>query len=292
MDFYLSIIKRIKILEKIPYFKKLLFKYLKFKAPLSLSDLDFHTEYSNSYALKSEIESYIFKKKINKRLESYIGTGPIGLSKYWEYPWVLANLRLKKGLSILDVGCGKSPLQFLLSDLGMHVYGIDSYINTEWHGIDRRRAQFFGCNINYRKNSADDITYEDNYFDRVMCVSVIEHCRTINPKFHNIVALNKKDLKLHKKIMKEMIRVLKPKGLCVVTLDFYFPNDLILLESNINVKNLIDIEGAELYGNKIDLAFPGENNFDYKNILKHKGIHITKYPRYLQTSIGFTLQKK
>ncbi|MBY9007038.1 MAG: class I SAM-dependent methyltransferase [Candidatus Lokiarchaeota archaeon] len=292
MEYISSILKRLKIIEKIPILHKLLYKYLKLKTPIVISDLNFETKYSNSYTLISEKDSFIFKNKIIKRLKSYLGTGPIGESKLWEYPWVLANLRLKKGLSILDVGCGKSPLQYLLSDLGMSVYGIDPSINTEWHGIDTKKAKMFNCDIHYRKESGDNISFEDNYFDRVICVSVIEHCRTVDEKICNRIPLTKKDSELHKKIMTEMIRVLKPKGLCIVTVDFYFPSKLILLESNINVKNLIDIEGAELYGNKIELAFPGEKDFNYKNILNYNEIHITKFPKYLQTSIGFTLQKK
>ncbi len=293
MAYLSSIIRRFNFLEKIPILQKLLFKGLKLISPVTLSDLEFKTQYSNSYALISEKNTYFFKKKIIKRLKSYLGTGPIGKAKLWEYPWVLSNLRLKKkGLFILDVGCGKSPLQYLLSDLGMNVYGIDPSINTEWHGIDMTKAKFFNCNINYRNDSGNNISFEDNFFDRVICVSVIEHCRTGDVKTCNKIPISENDIALHKKIMREMIRVLKPKGLCIVTVDFYFPSKHILLESNVNVKNLIDVEGAEFYGNRIDIAFPGEENFDYKDILTDPDILITKFPAYLHTSIGFTLQKK
>ncbi len=158
-------LKKMGFLLKIPLLGKLVYKFLISRNPITLTNISFKTKYQNSYSLISEKKSPRFQKIMN-RLECYIGTGPIGPNKYWEYPWILANLRLKKDMSILDVG-GKSPIQFLLADLGCNVYAIDPNENVEWHGINRKLAKFFNCTIEYRKEGGDSISYDDNTFDRV-----------------------------------------------------------------------------------------------------------------------------
>lgn len=279
-----------KYLRSIPILGKLIFNYLKIKNPISISDLNFETSYSNSYSLISEKRSKNFQK-INNRLKCYLGSVQGGPNKEWEYPWVLSNLRLKKGLKLLDVGCGISPIQYLLSDIGINVYGIDPYVDVGWHGLNKRLADFFGCSIKYRAENAKNLSFDENTFDRVCCISVMEHVWDKEVENPQLKKRSKEDLKLHKKIMHEMIRVLKPGGLCVVTLDFYIPRDNVLLESNTDVKNLMDIEGTKILGKKINVPFFGEENFNACQIIKKSNIDIVNYCDKLQTSIGFTLQK-
>ena len=226
------------------------------------------------------------------RLENYLGAGSIGPNKYWEYPWVLANLNLDERLSVLDAGCGKSPLQFLLADLNCRVVGIDSYEDVEWHGIDKRLAKHFGCSIEYRREGIESTSFKDNTFDRVCCISVLEHCRAESPKNENLTPQCQKDRELQKKIMHEMLRVLKPGGLLVVTVDFNIPRDNCLLESNVDVASLMNQEDADLVGKRGPDLFPGEEGFDYYRLIQDSDIDIVNYYDVLQTSIGFVLQKK
>lgn len=279
-----------KVLKNIPLFRKFIFFYLKSKNPLTIEDLKFQTKYSNSYALISEKNSKIFKK-INDRLDCYFRGGAIGPNKRWEYPWVLTNLRLRRGLKILDVGCGQSPIQFLLSDLGLNVFGIDPNENTEWHGINRKLANFYGCSIKYQTDRAEKIQFPDNTFDRVCCVSVIEHIRSKEIKNPEKRELTKDDLDLQRRIMNEIIRVLKPGGICVITVDFFIPRDNLLLKSNVNVKNLMDIRNTEIVGNSIKTPFFGEKDFKLNKLIRNSDIDIVNYCDILQTSIGFTLRK-
>ncbi|MFX1570563.1 MAG: class I SAM-dependent methyltransferase [Promethearchaeota archaeon] len=287
LTFYL---KNMGLLLKQPFFRRIIFKYLKSKYPITFKDLNIQPKYSSSYALISEKNSPIFKK-IMDRLECYIGSGPIGPNKYWEYPWVLTNLKLKQGLSILDVGCGRSPIQFLLSDLGLNVYGVDSGENVQWHGINRKLAKSYGCSIEYRNENGENLSFSNNFFDRVCCVSVIEHCRAKRVDNEQMTALSDDDLYLQRQIVKEMIRVLKPGGICVITVDFFIPRRNVLLESNVDITNLMKIEGAKLIGKKIHELFPGENNFNYVNLIENSDIDIHSYNNLLQTSIGLTLKK-
>ncbi|NVM34376.1 MAG: class I SAM-dependent methyltransferase [Candidatus Lokiarchaeota archaeon] len=287
LSFYL---KNIGFLTKKPLIRKFIFKYLKLRNPITLKGLNFQPKYSNTYALISEKNSENFKRIMN-RLECYIGSGPIGPNKYWEYPWVLANLRLKKEISILDVGCGKSPIQFLLSDLGLNVYGVDSGENVQWHGINRKLAKSYGCRIEYRHERGEALSFRDNFFDRVCCVSVIEHCRAKKVDIEQMTPLTHDDLYLQQKIVKEMIRVLKPGGICVITVDFFIPRRNVLLESNVDITHLINVEGVKLIGKKINELFPGEQNFNYINLIENPDIDIYNYKDLLQTSIGLTLKK-
>ena len=279
------------VLQRIPMFSSLASKFLLSRSPLQISDLQFETKYSNSYALLSEKNSWRFTK-IMQRLERYIGTGPIGPNKYWEYPWVLANLRLKKGMSVLDAGCGKSPLQFLLSDVSCRVVGIDPFENVEWHGINRRLAKRFGCSIEYRRESIESTSYADNTFDRVCCVSVIEHCRVEEDRNEKMIPQTEEDRNLQRRMMNEMIRVLKPGGLLAITVDFNIPRDNCVLESNVNVANLISIDGAEIYGEGRSDLFPGEKGFNFNQLISNSDIDIANYCDTLKTSIGFVLRKK
>ncbi|MFX1388585.1 MAG: methyltransferase domain-containing protein [Promethearchaeota archaeon] len=283
-------LKKLTNFIKFPFFKKLVFIYLKSKNPLELSDLEFQTKFSNSYALISELRSKKFQKIIN-RLESYIGIGYFGPKKYWEYPWVLANLQLKKGMSILDVGCGTSPIQFLLSDLGCKVTGIDPYLNMKWHGINQKLNKRFNCDVKYHQGSGESVSFKDNTFDRVICVSVIEHCRESKSFNGKYLPLNEIDHKLQQKMLKEMIRVLKPGGLCVVTVDFFIPRNNLSLEYNINVSKLIESVKANMFGIKINEPFPGEPNFNFISLIENSDIQIVNYRSLIQTSIGFTLKK-
>ena len=211
--------------------------------------------------------------------------------KHWEYPWVLGNLQLKKGISILDVGCGKSPIQFILADLGCKVYCADPEEKVSWHGLNPKFAKIFGLDIKYKREGGEFLSFPNNFFDRVICVSVLEHIVQPSANKEEKLFLSKMDSRLHKKILNELIRVLKPEGICVVTINYFIPRDNILPESNINVAELINVKGVEIFSKKTEVSFPGEDGFNYLDIIKNHDIFLTSYGGLLHTSIGFTLKK-
>ncbi|MEX2055139.1 MAG: class I SAM-dependent methyltransferase [Candidatus Andersenbacteria bacterium] len=265
-------------------------QYLLRQHRLSVLDLQFQTIYANSYALISEKNSTYFQK-VMRAMKSYIGAGPIGPNKYWEYPWIMANLKLDTDMSVLDAGCGTAALQYVLAHAGVRMHGIDPHENVGWHGIDRTLAARFGCSIEYRREGIENISYADNTFDRVVCASVIEHCRATPVKNEAVTPQTDADRALQRRMMEEMVRVLKPGGLLVLTTDLNIPRSNSLLQSNVNVQNLLGTPGVKMVGERCAERFYGEEGFSLEAVVAQGDIDISNYQDALQTSLGITLQK-
>jgi len=253
-------------------------------------DLPASPAWENGYASISERNSEPFLKTMD-HMERYVGAGPVGPNKYWEYPWVLSTLQLEPGLSVLDAGCGRSPIQFALGHLGCDVVGIDPNEGVDWHGIDRSLARRFDCPIRYRREGMESISFPDQTFDRVCCVSVIEHCRAEPVSDDLAVPMNEADRDLQARMMKEMLRVLKPGGLLVVTVDYAIARSSIEPAANPDVAHLIAATGLEPTGRRQGLPFPGEPNFDDLVLIRQGDVDICNYMDVLQTSIGLTFRK-
>ncbi len=245
---------------------------------------------SSSYARLDELKSSSYKKIMRKML-SYPGSGPVGPKKHWEYPWVLSNLELVPGLKILDAGCGRAPVQFILADLGMDLTAIDPNENVGWHGIDRRLALKYGLKINYQVEGMEKISFPDESFDRVISVSVIEHCRAVAVKNEARAPQVKADRELQGRMMKEMVRVLKKGGLLVVTVDFLFPMNGVILESNLNIKNLIEATGLTLVNEDFKKQLYGYEDFNIDNLMKIPNLIAKSYSGVTATSIGLVFRK-
>ena len=114
-------------------------------------------------------------------------------SRRWEYPYAYLNSDLKDEHRVLDAGCGDSPFKFLLEQ---HC--------GEVHCIDKEQIDIpENSNIIFKQCDLSNIDYPDNYFDRVFCISVLEH--TEHPPIEYIRA---------------MLRVLKIGGTLHLTMDF------------------------------------------------------------------------
>ena len=98
-----------------------------------------------------------------------------------------------KNKKLLDAGCGPGIYSLTLKKRGFDVYAID---------IDKNKIDFLKKNAKDIRISKADVTnllFKDNFFDYIICSEVIEH------------------IKKDKKAIKELIRVLKPKGILVLT---------------------------------------------------------------------------
>jgi methionine biosynthesis protein MetW len=113
-----------------------------------------------------------------------------------------SRYRLKKVVSILknyhfnrflDVGCGDGSFSSLLKEFTDEVYGIDISENAV-KSANEKSIKAYLVNLD-----DEDLPFEDNFFDAVFCGEVIEHLYDTDH------------------LLDEIHRVLKPKGLCIIT---------------------------------------------------------------------------
>ena len=166
----------------------------------------------------------------SRRLKSY--TGFAHWSRAWEYPWAIlaADLPHRPG-RMIDVGGGGSAFSFYLSRRGHECVVADPSLNEGVGCIYDRERSFaqnlrsmakkvlfgvagihsvwglpdsrMGQSIRFVPHLADDLKFPDGHFDRVFCLSVIEHI----PRESWAVCV------------KEFARVLRPGGRLVITQD-------------------------------------------------------------------------
>lgn len=158
-----------------------------------------------TYAKKSEIE--VFREK---------GYYPCysNYTRDWEYPWAYLNSNLKGRLKILDIGPGKSDFPQFLKNKGHNVSIIDIFNRKGW-GI----KAFLKKNqkINYQIEDVRDMSWKNDTFDRIFCISVLEHLK------------NQEDIL---KALNEIKRVVKKGGLIIITYDSYLKEFPSLRELN------------------------------------------------------------
>lgn len=149
-------------------------------------------------------------------------------SRKWEYPWAVLNADLQAGMRVLDVGSGGSPFPLYLGMSGCECYAADPSLDqgkskenwrrrflfflriaTSW-GIPPRLHKRSKCSlpVTYCSDSIQELSFPDGFFDRVFCLSVVEHI----PKAEWSLCIL------------QLARVVKPGGRLVLTLDMSTPD--------------------------------------------------------------------
>ena len=120
----------------------------------------------------------------------------------WEYGRVFDILELNSLMKVLDCGGASSPLVFYCARKGIDTTTVDlqeSLVeNTNY--VSKK----MGWKINALVQDMTELSFEDNYFDTIFCISVLEHMNN----------------NLKSKAMREFKRVLKPGGKVGITFDF------------------------------------------------------------------------
>lgn len=154
-------------------------------------------------------------------------------SRQWEYPWAVEQAEPTRGMTVLDVGCGLSPLLIYLGQIGCKAYGSD----PGYEGRDGLwgQAEDFGAPhvVEIRKEPMAKLSWENNYFDRVFCISVLEHIE-VSKEIEQGIA--------------EMYRVLKPNGKLIITMD----------ELGVTIRRALLAIGVFTAGNKFTGYFDRE----------------------------------
>lgn len=171
-------------------------------------------------------------------------------SRPYEYEW--ARQFCKPGQVVLDAACGVShPFKFYLADVCREVHACD--LDTRIMAPDRILADIandFGeqvakgfprrylMQVEFAVASITELPYRDRKFDRVFCVSVLEH-------------LTPED---QVKTLIEFKRVLRDDGLIVVTVDYPTVNLQLIQQT-------VQANGLEFAG-RVNFEQPSDAIFD------------------------------
>lgn len=127
-------------------------------------------------------------------------------SRRFEYPWAYYNLQpFDKDDIILDAGAGDTILQFFLSKMVRESHSLDLALENVERAIEVKNKNGFK-NVFPLVGDILSMTYPSDYFDKVICISVLEHV----PKEEIDNGIN------------ELIRVTKPGGKLAITMDVVF----------------------------------------------------------------------
>ena len=120
---------------------------------------------------------------------------------------------------VLDLGCGSGRHLVYLAKKGFDVYGID--ISKHGIKIARNWLKKEGLRANLKVGDFyKKLPYRNNFFDAIISIAALHH-----GKIRNI-----------RKLIKEMKRILKPKGLIFVTLHKKLPKKKIPKEKLFGIK--------------------------------------------------------
>ena len=131
------------------------------------------------------------------------------VSRMWEYPYAILSAELTAGMKCADIGCGTSPFTIYLSEVAgrNNVSGFDPDEisgNGKHSTFGANRTLLESLGINYFRNDMTRLDVPDNSFDRVFCISVLEHIE---------------EPAVWQKGIREMVRILKPGGRLILTMD-------------------------------------------------------------------------
>jgi len=210
------------------------------------------------------------------------------VTRCWEYGWILRNGDFRPGLKCLDAGCGQAPLLGELAGRGCKAHGLD-YLQGErsadptTYGVPRAWIQANAGVIEYHHGSMFQAPFPDDSFDRVTCLSVLEHIFVEGPRKHEPALL-------------ELKRILKPGGLLIVTVDYFLNREVTAYDYRDDVR-VLDMElldpAARLYTREEILAdedayfVPPEQ---YLAMSYGAGFNLRPYHRL--TSVGYILRKR
>lgn len=122
---------------------------------------------THTYGLKTDLIKPEFLS-IKKDLEA-LNKSHLAWSRQWEYPWIiLQNGQLDIDHTVLDAGGGHSVFQSYLSKKVKKVVNLDVDPAIAVH--EDEYPNLISCVSDIRKQP-----FQDNYFDAVYCISVLEH---------------------------------------------------------------------------------------------------------------------
>lgn len=148
----------------------------------------------------------------------------------------------RKGSKILDVATGTGKQAFAFAKRGYDVIGID--LSKDMLRVANRENKY--VNVKFEVTDATNMPFENNRFD-VSCVSF---------------ALHDMPLTIREKVLKEMVRVTKHKGIIVI-IDYALPKN--------KIGRYLIYSFVKSYESKY---YPEFIKSDFKALLRKSGIEI------------------
>lgn len=134
-------------------------------------------------------------------------------SKQWEYPYAISKIKSlsKQHLKIADIGAGRGALSQFLAQCGeghdVTVFDMSFDWDRVRHGVEKEFIDYAAKNnFSAKFGTIFNIPSKNEAYDVVTCISVVEHIK------HKVYALT------------EMLRILKPGGLLILTYDLMKPH--------------------------------------------------------------------
>ncbi len=194
----------------------------------------------------------------------------------FEYPWAFHAAGLEPGMKVLEIGGGLSGFQFVLGSMDCRVVNVDPGMekldwpcNPEFMEILNKR---FGTDVQLRNTTISNAALEDDAYDRIFSISVIEH-------------LDEREIQ---NIMNHAYRCLKPGGLFLMTIDLFLNLAPFTgrLENeyggNRNVRWIAELMPFEVVEGELSELF-GYDGFDPERILSNLDKYlIGQYPALSQ----------
>lgn len=142
-----------------------------------------------------------FKRDDSGSAHFAIEPSPLHWSRQTEWPWAIHHSCLTGRESCLDIGGGWAIVKYALANRCHRLTALDTM--DEALTVTQETAKHLGIqNITTVKGDARHLPFPDESFERVVCISVMEHI----PNGHLLVA-------------GEIKRVLKPGGIAIITMD-------------------------------------------------------------------------
>jgi ubiquinone/menaquinone biosynthesis C-methylase UbiE len=145
--------------------------------------------YDKDYYLNTCLGSELFKNSGGKLLND-------------EWISLLKLIKIKKGLKILDLGCGRGDVSFYLARQGAIVTGIDYSLDAIELANEAliKMPSAIKQSVSFLRQDAKKIHFQEDYFDIIVCFDVFEH-------------LYKEELEI---VMGNISKILKKNGTLLV----------------------------------------------------------------------------
>jgi SAM-dependent methyltransferase len=200
-------------MEKYLIDRVLLGKWSKYQVLLNLIS---RSRLTKLFFIRSIVFKYTEYMNTHMNSDRILHSNKLGMTRSWEYPWAILNSDITQDTKILDVGSGASLLPLYLAQKSNHVDSLDSD-EYQMRVLSPTLADILKFKVNYLVDDATHLPAEDDTYDYVFCISVLEHLEETKERG---VLVNRHPKKLDRLAIREFLRVIKPGGRVILTLDY------------------------------------------------------------------------